>query len=158
MGNDNSCAGEGDNQLENNITDQLIPQPQLGHLVETGHCIEMSGGSLVAAAVSRLQDDTESGKDNIKHRQRKDEEIKMIVDFLENCVLPDDDKKARELLLSRSQYCLMDDVLYYVVADKTLRLVPPISDCEQLFEEAHSGPFGAHLREAKVHGQLSKYY
>ena len=84
--------------------------------------------------------------------------FKVIVDFLENCVLPDDDNKARELLLSRSQYCLMDGVLYYVVADKTLRLVPPISDREQLFEEAHSGPFGAHLRETKVHGQLSKHY
>ena len=126
--------------------------------METSHCIETSGGSLVAAAVPQLQDDTESGEDNIKYRQRKDEEIKVIVDFLENCVLPDDDKKARELLLSRSQYCLMDGVLYYVVADKTLRLVPPISNREQLFEEAHSGPFGAHLREAKVHGQLSKHY
>ena len=158
VGNNNSCAGEGNNQLKNDITDQLISQQQLGHLVETSHCIETSGGSLVAAAVPQLQDDTESGDDNIKYRQRKDEEIKVIVDFLENCVLPDDDNKARELLLSRSQYFLMDGVLYYVVADKTLRLVPPISDREQLFEEAHSGPFGAHLREAKVHGQLSKHY
>ena len=158
VGNNNSCAGEGNNQLKNDITDQLISQPQLGHLVETSHCIETSGGSLVAAAVPQLQDDTESGEDNIKYRQRKDEEIKVIIDFLENCVLPDDDKKARELLLSRSQYCLMDGVLYYVVADKTLRLVPPIRDREQLFEETHSGPFGAHLREAKVHGQLSKHY
>ena len=110
--NNNSCAGEGNSQSKNDLTDQLISQLQLGHLVETSHCIETSGGSLVAAAVPQLQDDTESGEDNIKYRQRKDEEIKVIVDFLENCVLPDDDKKARELLLSRSQYCLMDGVLY----------------------------------------------
>ena len=96
--NNNFCVGEDNNQLKNDITDQLISQPQLGHLVETSHCIETFGGSLVAAAVSQLQDDTESGEDNIKYRQRKDEEIKVIVDFLENCVLPDDDKKARELL------------------------------------------------------------
>ena len=30
-GNDNSSVGEGDNQLENGITDQLISQPQLGN-------------------------------------------------------------------------------------------------------------------------------
>ena len=82
----------------------------------------------------------------------------MIVDFLEYCVLPNNDKKARKLLLSRSQYCLMDGVLHYVVADKTLRLVPPLSDREQHFEEAHSKPFGAHMTEAKIHGQLSKHY
>ena len=72
--------------------------------------------------------------------------------------MPDDDKKARELLISREQYHLEDDILYYVAADKTLRLIPPISDCEQLFKEAHTGPFGAHLREAKVHGELCKHY
>ena len=27
-----------------------------------------------------------------------------------------------------------------------------------MFEEAHSGKFGAHLRDAKVHGELSKHY
>ena len=75
VGNNNSCAGEGNNQLKNDITDRLISQPQLGHLVETSHCIETSGGSLVAAAVPQLQDDTESGEDDIKYRQRKDEEI-----------------------------------------------------------------------------------
>ena len=72
--------------MENDITDQLISQPQLVHLVETCHCIETSGGSLVAAAVPLLQDDNDSGENNIKYRQRKDEEIKVIVDFLENCL------------------------------------------------------------------------
>ena len=51
-----------------------------------------------------------------------------MVDYLENCVLSDDDKKERELLLSKSQYCLMDGVLYYVMADKTLHLVVIMSN------------------------------
>ena len=65
---------------------------------------------------------------------------------------------ARELLLSRMQYQLMDGILYYVANDKTLRLMPPTIDRRQLFEEVHCGPFGAHLREAKVHGELYKHY
>ena len=27
-----------------------------------------------------------------------------------------------------------------------------------IFDEAHSGVLGAHLREAKIHGQLAKHY
>ena len=52
----------------------------------------------------------------------------------------------------------MDDVLYHVEADKTLRVIPPGKDHKKLFHEAHDGAFGAHLRDAKVHSQLSKHY
>ena len=82
----------------------------------------------------------------------------MMIDFQENNILPDDDRKARELLLSRMQYQLMDGILYYVANDKTLQLIPPTTDRKQLFEEVHCGPFGAHLRETKVHGELYKHY
>ena len=84
--------------------------------------------------------------------------MRRIIDFQENGILPNDDKKARELLLSRTQYHLVNGILYYVMTDKTLCLMPPTCDHEQLFKKAHSGPFGAHLREAKVHGELSKHY
>jgi len=53
---------------------------------------------------------------------------------------------------------MVDGILYYVITDKTLHLMPPTCDHEQLFKEAHSGSFGAYLREAKVHGELSKQY
>jgi len=85
-------------------------------------------------------------------------EMRRIIDFQENGILPNDDKKARQLLLSRIQYHLVDDILHYVTTDKTLCLMPPTCDHEQLFKEAHSGSFGTHLREAKVHGELSKHY
>ena len=42
--------------------------------------------------------------------------------------------------------------------DKSLRLIPPESDRESLFHEVHSGIFGAHLKDAKIHGELSKHY
>ena len=51
-----------------------------------------------------------------------------------------------------------EGVLYYVEADKTLRLIPPTGDRKRVFEEAYCGKFGAHLRDAEVHGQLSKHY
>ena len=124
---------------------------------KSGEDINISEDFLMAAVVSEPQDGAKSGE-GIKDRQREDAEIKLIIDFQENNFLPDDDKKARELLLSRMQYQLMDGILYYVANDKTLWLIPPIIDRKQLFEEAHCGPYGAHLREAKVHGELYKHY
>ncbi len=43
-------------------------------------------------------------------------------------------------------------------SDKTLRIVPPESLSLHLWEEVHSGIFGGHLRDAKVHGQLSQHH
>ena len=52
----------------------------------------------------------------------------------------------------------MDGILYHVEVDKTLHLIPPTCDWESLFQEAHSGTFGAHMKDAKIHGKLSKHY
>ena len=59
---------------------------------------------------------------------------------------------------SRAHYHIKRGVLYYVKADKILCFIPPTGDRKHLFKEAHSSKFGAHLRDAKVHGKLSKYY
>ena len=116
---------------------------------KSGEGINTSKDSLIVAVVSEPQNSAKSGE-GIKDRQREDAEIKMIIDFQENNILPDDDRKARELLLSRMQYQLMDGILYYVANDKTLRLIPPTTDRKQLFEEVHCGPFGAHLRAWRI--------
>ena len=53
---------------------------------------------------------------------------------------------------------MIESVLYYIETDKSVCLIPPECDHRELFEEGHSGAFGAHLRDAKVHGELSKHY
>ena len=53
-------------------------------------------------------------------------------------------------MLSRNQYHMIESVLYYIETDKSVCLIPPEYDRRELFEEAHSGAFGAHLRYAKV--------
>ena len=87
-----------------------------------------------------------------------DPEISEIVEFLEDGVLPDNDQRARELTLTQAQYEVIDDVLYHIKPDKTLQIVLPTVDQKVVFDEVHSGILGAHLREAKIHGQLSKHY
>ena len=102
----------------------------------------------VTAVAPELQGETQCERQSIKDRQREDPALKLIIDFQEEGVLPiGDNKKARELLLSRAQYHMEEGVLYYVETDKTLHLILPAGNRKHLFEEAHGGKFDAHLRE-----------
>ena len=81
-----------------------------------------------------------------------------MIDYLETGNLPQDKKQARELVLSKELFTMEDDVLYHVERDKSLRFVLPSSDRQKLFDEAHSGKFAGHLREAKIHSELARHY
>ena len=52
----------------------------------------------------------------------------------------------------------MDDIVYHLEADKTLRVVLPLDERRKVFNQAHAGTFGGYLREAKIHSQLAKHY
>ena len=97
-------------------------------------------------------------EDTLSRRQKDDSTLGAIFRYLQDGQLPDDESTARELALTRSQYVTQDDVLYYVAKDKSLRVIPPMSDRKALFRKAHSGVFGGHLREAKMHGELARHY
>ena len=82
----------------------------------------------------------------------------MIVTYLEVGVLPEDDRIAKRIVLTQSQYVIDDGVLYRIASDSTLRVIPPSPMRETLFQEAPCGKFGAHLSGSKVHSELRKHY
>ena len=94
----------------------------------------------------------------LKERQRDDPSLKSVIDYLEQRVLPSEEKEAREILLSEDHYTLVDDVLFRVVPDKSLRIVPPTAERKSLWEQLHAGCYGGHLKSAKAHGQLARQY
>ena len=47
-----------------------------------------------------------------------------VITFLVEGTLPNDEKKARELALTQTQYKIVGDVLY-VEGDKNLHVIPP---------------------------------
>ena len=53
---------------------------------------------------------------------------------------------------------IQDELLYRVESDGTLRVIPPKSSWECLFQQAHGGRFGAHLSDAKVYSELGRHY
>ncbi len=74
----------------------------------------------IVAATSVPLPSAKSGEATLETRQRQDPELQPIMDFLEDGVLPEEEKQARELILSRSQYQMIDGVLYHLEQDKTL--------------------------------------
>ena len=58
-------------------------------------------------------------------------------------MLPADDSEARELVLSKAQYVIVDDMLYRILPGKTLWIIPPTEDRLKLFQEAHGGVWWA---------------
>ena len=89
------------------------------------------------------------GDTTLSDQQRSDPELQEIITLLTDSSLPDDNKHAKELALTRSQFVMLDDVLYYLAKDKSLLVIPLASSQEKLFLDVHSGPYGAHLRERK---------
>lgn len=100
-----------------------------------------------------------SAKDGetLSQRQKADPELQPMMAYLESGITPEE-QNAKQLILQSVEYTLLDGVLYHVEKDKTLRIVPPQGDREDLFKAVHSGTFGGHLRDAKVHGQLGRHY
>jgi len=96
--------------------------------------------------------------DGLRERQRNDQELMDIINLLEKGILPDDQKLAKQLALTKSQYMLQDDVLYHVESDGTLRVIPPKDSRQNLFRQVHEGVFGAHLRDAKIYSELKRHY
>jgi len=83
-------------------------------------------------------------------------ELRPIMEYLKNGNLPDEEKVARELTLNKTQYLLIDDILYHLVSDGTLRVISPRKDRTGIIKEAHDGKLSGNLRDVKIFGQISK--
>ena len=70
-----------------------------------------------------------------------DSSLKMIVDYLSDDILPENEKEARHLILSCQKFTVLDGILYHIEGYKTLRVVVPETDRQRLFNEAHAGTF-----------------
>ena len=117
---------------------------------------ELSG--MVATLDLNEEVESKDGERTLHDQQMADSSLKMIVDYLSDDILPENEKEARHLILSCQKFTALDRILYHIEADKTLRVVVPETDRERLFNEAHAGTFGGHLRGAKIHSQLSRHY
>ena len=130
------------------------------HPLPTPATDEDPAGHLVAGLTADNRDTSPGGSESssLPTQQRTDPELLGVIEYLETGRLPQDEKEARRVAMTSSQYTLEEEVLYRVEEDGTLRVVPPVSWRERLFLEAHGGKFGAHLSDAKVFSELRRHY
>ena len=80
---------------------------------------EIAAPDMVIANLS--QDKTE----DLPTMQRDDEGLKVIITYLETGILPEDEKLAKCVALTETQYVMDEDVLYRLESDGTLRVILP---------------------------------
>ena len=97
---------------------------------------------------------------DLKEEQRKDPSIQEIIAFLQQNVLPADEKKARKMALQGPLFCIVDDILYFVDLKKDggQRVVLPKQLQRKVMEECHGGKFGGHFSGARLYNQLSRHW
>ena len=82
--------------------------------------------------VAAMENDRRAEK-TLGERQRTDAELQDIIIYHGTGELPEEEKRARELVLSRDLFVLEDKVLYRVQPDKTLRIIPPTEDSSRKY-------------------------
>ena len=85
---------------------------------------------------------------SLSARQTLDSDLEMVIKYLQSGILPPDDKKARELILGKTRYVIIEDVLYHLTADNSLRIVLSKEERMAVFREVHQGRLSGHLRES----------
>ena len=87
--------------------------------------------------------------------QHQDEELGPVVTFLEQGLLPPEEKIARQLTLEKCQYVVLDKVLYWIddLRKNRWRLCVPMCIRQELMQEAHSGRFTGHFSPKGVLAQ-----
>ena len=115
-------------------------------LLSQGH-----SGTQTDVVVAAMEGDGGARQEGtLKEHQRADSQLQDIILYLETGRLPEEERRARELVVSQDLFVVEDGVLYRVQPDKTLRI--------KLFQEVHGGLFAGHLRAVKTHSTLSRHY
>ena len=80
--------------------------------------------------------------------------------FLEDGVVPSDDRRAKRLALEKSSFKVIDRVLYHKnpSVPGVWRIVVPKALRETLLKESHSGKFAGHFAERKLYATLRTKY
>ena len=119
----------------------------------------MDSSEILVATISIPEVSDKKGERNgLAESQMSDIQLRPIIEYLRNGSLPTDENAARELMLNKKQYVLLDDVPYNMVADGTVHVITPVKQQREIIKEAHDEKFGGHLQDAKVFSQISKSY
>jgi len=97
-------------------------------------------------------DESDNVLNKVQSEQRKDEELRRLIDYLRDKVLPEDSKQAVQVVnLGKKGYYLVDGILYYESSDvpDRRRIVVPHHLRQQVLNENDS-IFAGHFSAKKL--------
>lgn len=120
-------------------------------------CTDIDGA---VAQVTSSESPIPIGTEELMKQQMEDENLQAVRRYLVEGSLPEDEAKAKKMVLEKERFSLLEGVLYYVDAggQHRLRIVVPKSMRETLMKETHSGPFGGHFAARGLYNTLSRLY
>ena len=92
--------------------------------------------------------------------QRKDPEVKEIIEFIKCGKLPDDKATARKLALQESLFTVCDGILYFLDPKhkNCKRAVVPKQLRNQILRETHSRSYGGHFSGQRLYNSLAVHW
>ena len=88
----------------------------------TAHDTSTELGGVVATLDPSGEVGSKDGENTLHDRQMSDSSLKIIVGYISDGKLPEDEKEARHLTLRSQKFTVLDGILYYIENDKTLRV------------------------------------
>ena len=145
---------------KNKKADALSRHPLKADTTEIGLPIVVTATSHVTAASGLTSQDSEllANDTSLEDQQSADSDLAEVIAYLKDGILPEDSRRAHQLTVNKPGYALVEDVLYCVAPDGSLRVLIPKLAREKLFKDAHEGKFGGHLGDTKIYEELSKHY
>ena len=94
----------------------------------------------------------------LQEEQRKDPELAVMLHYLQDGTLPEDEKLAKRIVAESKQYDIIDDILHFENSAFPNRwcIVVPEHLRSEILQEAHAGCFAAHFAEKKVYDRLRR--
>lgn len=113
----------------------------------------------------KVIDDREKEERNkqLRIQQLADPYLKMLIDYLEHKVVPEDERKAREVIAESASCEMIQDVLVRMVTigtdeRKYARIMIPFKMRTKILEEFHDSLVGGHLGVKKTYEKISSRY
>ena len=88
--------------------------------------------------------------------QKKNHSLMPLIDYLQHETLPQDKKQTRIIAVQAPNYCIIDDVLYFIHTKKRKckLVVVPRQLWKRIMQEYHGGPLGGHYSGNRLYNVL----
>ena len=131
------------------------PEEDINVEVQIG-MISCENNTIDALLQKEPEDTRNKSDDRFSDEQFKDQELKPIILYLKEGMLPDDDKLAKKTVAEATLYTIFNDILYYIgpTQTETSRVVVPQQLRQKVMQDYHDGHLAGHFSGPRLYKTL----